>query len=94
MAAWVPRSRGSQIYLMLLSAVAVGLVLVVTGPWRVGLGVMGAAFVLGALSRAVTPTSHQGMLAVRGRFFDVVWTLVLGGALVVLAFVVPPPPGG
>ena len=88
----MPRSRGSQIYLLLLVAVAVGLGLVVSGSWRAGLGVIGGAFVVAGLARLVVPLDHVGMLRVRGKVFDVVWTLLLGVSLVVLAFVVPPPP--
>ena len=90
----VPRSRGSQIYLLLLVAVAVGLGLVVSGPWRSGLAVIGTAFVVASLARVAVPADHVGMLRVRGKVFDVVWTLVLGVSLLVLAAVVPPPPGG
>ena len=32
----VPRSRGSQIYLLLLVGVLAGLLMVVSGPWRAG----------------------------------------------------------
>ena len=89
-----PRSRGSQIYLLLLMAVAVGLGLVISGPWRAGLAVIGSAFVVASLARVAVPADHVGMLRVRGKAFDVVWTLVLGVSLLVLAAVVPPPPGG
>lgn len=84
-----PRSRGSQIYLVQLVAVAVGLVLVVVGAWREGLLVIGGTFVVGALARLVVPADHVGMLRVRGKAFDVFWTAVLGGALLLLALVVP-----
>lgn len=90
----MPRSRGSQIYLLLLVAVAVGLGLVVSGPWRSGLAVIGGAFVVASLARVVVPADHVGMLRVRGKIFDVVWTMLLGASLLVLAVVVPPPPGG
>lgn len=88
----VPRSRGSQFYLLQLLAVATGLILVLVGPWRAGLHVIGAAFVLGALARAVIPEDHTGMLRVRGKAFDMFWMATLGLALIVLAIVVPPPP--
>ena len=88
-----PRSRGSQLYLLLLLFVAVGLVLVAAGPWRVGIVVVGAAFIVGATARSVVPTSHTGMLRVRGKLFDVFWMTTLGIALIVLAFVIPSQPG-
>ncbi|MEJ7634193.1 DUF3017 domain-containing protein [Aeromicrobium sp.] len=87
-----PRSRGSQLYLLHLLAVLVGLVLVVVGPWRAGIIVIGAAFVVGAFARFVMPVDHTGMLRVRGKAFDVFWMTTLGISLVVLAAVVPGQP--
>jgi len=88
----VPRSRGSQIYLVQLAAVVVGIMLVVLGPWRIGMATVGGAFLLGALARVVVPPDHTGMLRVRGKAFDIVWMTTLGTALVLLALVVPPQP--
>ena len=88
----VPRSRGSQFYLLLLVGVAVGLLLVVGGPWRTGLMVIGATFVVGAAARAVVSAEHVGMLRVRSKAFDIFWTATLGISLFVLALVVPPGP--
>lgn len=88
-----PRSRGSQLYLVQLLAVAVGLVLVVAGPWRAGIVAIGLAFVVGAMARSVVPIDHTGMLRVRGKFFDMFWMATLGAALVVLAVVIPGQPG-
>jgi hypothetical protein len=88
----VPRSRGSQIYLVVLLAVAVGLVLVAVGSWRLGVLVVGAAFLTAAGARVVVPPSHVGMLRVRGKVFDVFWTTTLGVSLMVLSVVVPPGP--
>jgi hypothetical protein len=88
-----PRSRGSQLYLLHLLAVLVGLVIVVVGSWRVGVVVIGAAFVVGALGRAVVPIDHTGMLRVRGKTFDVFWMTTLGMALVILGLVIPGQPG-
>lgn len=85
-------SRGSQLYLVQLVVVAVGLVLVAFGVWRTGLHVVGGAFVAGALARAIVPIEHEGMLHVRGRAFDIFWMTTLGAALIVLAIVVPPQP--
>jgi hypothetical protein len=88
----LPRSRGSQIYLLLLVGVLVGLALVVAGPWRAGLLVVGGTFVVGALARLVVPADHVGMLRVRGKAFDIFWTGTLGVSLVLLAVLVPPGP--
>lgn len=87
-----PRSHGSQVYLLQLIVVATGLVLVLAGPWRLGLNAIGAAFVVGALARAFVSAEHEGMLHVRSRPFDVFWMATLGVAVIVLAFVVPPQP--
>lgn len=89
----LPRSRGSQLYLLQLLVVAAGLVLVMFGVWRTGLDVIGAAFVGGAIARAIVPVEHEGMLHVRSKPFDIFWMGTLGVALITLAIVVPPPPG-
>lgn len=85
----LPRSRGSQFYLLTLLGVFVGLVLVALGVWRLGLYAIGATFVANALGRLVVPEAHKGMLNVRNRGFDVFWTTTLGVSLLVLAAVVP-----
>jgi hypothetical protein len=85
----LPRSRGSQFYLLTLLGVFVGLVLVAFGAWRLGLYVIGATFVANALGRLVVTEAHKGMLNVRNRSFDVFWTTTLGISLLVLAAVVP-----
>ena len=90
----LPRSRGSQIYLLMLVGVFVGLVMVVSGPWRPGLMLVGITFVVAALARVVVSAEHVGMLRVRGKAFDVFWTATLGVSLCVLALVVPPGPAG
>jgi len=84
-----PRSRGSQFYLLQLLVVLIGLVLVATGQWRVGVSAIGLAFVTGALARSVVPIDHTGMLRVRGKAFDVFWMTTLGVSLIVLAWVIP-----
>ena len=88
-----PRSRGSQFYLLQLLVVLVGLGMVVAGPWRTGVAVVGGAFIVGAVARAVVPVSHTGMLRVRGKAFDILWMTLLGVALVALALVIPEQPG-
>lgn len=85
----LPRSNGSRIYLVHLLAVAAGLVLVVAGPWRVGIMLIGASYLVAAACRMVVPVAHTGMLRVRGKAFDVVWMSFLGASLVVLAIIVP-----
>ncbi|MCW2800216.1 MAG: hypothetical protein JWQ70_1688 [Aeromicrobium sp.] len=88
-----PRSRGSQIYLLQLLGVFIGIALVVASHWRVGIVVVGATFLVGAAARSVVPVSHTGMLRVRGKAFDMFWMTTLGVALIVLAIVIPSQPG-
>ena len=88
-----PRSRGSQLYLLQLLIVLVGIVLVVAGQWRAGVVGIGLAFVVGALARSVVPIDHTGMLRVRGKAFDMFWMTTLGASLIVLAWVIPGQPG-
>ncbi len=90
----LPRSRGSQTYLLLLMGVFVGLVMVISGPWRAGLMVVGGTFVAAALARVVVPIDHVGMLRVRSKAFDIFWTATLGISLCLLALLVPPGPAG
>ncbi|WP_313405327.1 DUF3017 domain-containing protein [Aeromicrobium sp.] len=85
----LPRSNGSRIYLLHLLAVAVGLALIATGPWRAGVMLIGVSFLVAAAFRTVIPLNHTGMLRVRGKVFDVVWMGFLGASLVVLALIVP-----
>ncbi|MBC7631193.1 DUF3017 domain-containing protein [Aeromicrobium sp.] len=84
-----PRSRGSQLYLLQLLCVATGLLLIVIDHWRVGIVLIGAAFVVGAVARSAVPIDHTGMLRVRGKAFDMVWMATLGVALIVLAVIIP-----
>ncbi|WP_166375918.1 DUF3017 domain-containing protein [Aeromicrobium phragmitis] len=88
----LPRSRGSRIYLAQLVVVAVGLLLIAVDAWRLGVGVVGASFIVAAGLRAVVTPDEHGMLRVRGKAFDIAWMLLLGVALVTLAIVVPPQP--
>jgi hypothetical protein len=90
----LPRSRGSQIYLLLLLGVFIGLVMVVSGPWRGGLVLVGATFVVAALARVIVSAEHVGMLRVRSKAFDIFWTTTLGISLCLLALLVPPGPSG
>lgn len=87
-----PRSRGSQLYLVQLVAVAVGLTLIAVGTWRAGTVVIGASFAAGALARLAVPIEHTGMLRVRGKIFDIAWMTLIGVSLVVLALAIPDQP--
>lgn len=89
----LPRSIGSRLYLGQLAVVAAGLLLVAMDHWRIGVATVGAAFCVGAALRLVIPVRDAGMLRVRGRWFDISWTLLLGTALIALAIAVPVQPG-
>ncbi|MBR7552321.1 DUF3017 domain-containing protein, partial [Mycobacterium tuberculosis] len=52
--------------------------------------VFGTALLLGALLRAVLPTSRVGLLQVRGRFFDVVSLASVGAVMLWLAASIDP----
>jgi len=74
---------------LVLVVLAVGLVTVASGHWRRGTGYVGLAVVLAMMLRLVLPTRTVGMLAVRGRIFDTVTMLLIGGAVVVFSILVP-----
>ncbi|MFJ8730479.1 DUF3017 domain-containing protein [Streptomyces bauhiniae] len=76
--------------LVVLSAVALGLLLVAFDVTRAGLLLIGAALLAGAAMRWTLP--GVGMLAVRSRFTDIVTYGVLGLAIVLLALMVQPEP--
>jgi hypothetical protein len=80
--------------LAVLSLTGVGLLIVGTNAFadafRVGTMLVGAALVLGAVLRRVTPS--VGMLAVRSRFTDMITYGLLGTLIVLLALVAQPKP--
>jgi hypothetical protein len=81
-----------MIYLLVVGMVVVGLFVAVAGPWRTGVGWMGAGLLLAALARAVLSERGAGMLRVRRRWSDVLTLTVVGVALIVLAVIVPQQP--
>ncbi|MEU1464841.1 DUF3017 domain-containing protein [Streptomyces sp. NPDC005727] len=76
--------------LVVLSAVALGLLLTALDVFRYGTLLIGAALLAGAALRWALP--GVGMLAVRSRFTDIVTYGVLGLAIVLLAMTVQPNP--
>ncbi|MFT4189564.1 MAG: DUF3017 domain-containing protein [Aeromicrobium sp.] len=84
-----PRTLGTRAYVVLLALVVVGLALVGFGYWRKGIALVGGVFGLAAGVRLALPDEQAGLLAVRGRPFDVAWTASLSAALTVLALSVP-----
>ncbi|MGW3950018.1 DUF3017 domain-containing protein [Streptomyces sp. NPDC004752] len=76
--------------LVVLSAVALGLLLIALDVVRYGTLLIGAALLAGAVLRWVLP--GVGMLAVRSRFTDIATYGVLGLAIVLLAMMAQPRP--
>ncbi|MFD8369399.1 DUF3017 domain-containing protein [Streptomyces sp. NPDC059688] len=76
--------------LVVLSTVALGLLLTALDVFRIGMLVVGAALLAGAVLRWVLPS--VGMLAVRSRFTDIVTYGILGVVIVLLALMAQPDP--
>ena len=76
--------------LLVLACFAVGVGLVVALHWRRGAMMMGGATGLAGLLRLVLPSEKAGLLAVRGKFWDVAATGLAGAAMIALALLVPP----
>lgn len=79
--------------LIVVAGVLAGLGYAILGgrdAWRLGCVIIGGSLGVGALLRLVLPGKHAGLLAVRGRAFDVAFLLLGGAAIVILALVVPP----
>ncbi len=74
---------------LVLVVLAVGLLTVAFGYWRRGTEYVGVAVILAMVLRLVLPTHNVGSLAVRGRIFDAVTMLLIGGAVVVFSILVP-----
>jgi hypothetical protein len=81
-----------MVYILVVGMTLVGIAITVAGPWRTGVGWMGAGMLLGALARAVLSERGAGMLRVRRRWSDVLTLTVVGVALIVLAVIVPEQP--
>jgi hypothetical protein len=70
--------------------VGLGVLLVLDQHVKRGTALIGGALLVAALLRSALPTRDLGLLAVRGRAFDVLTTGLLGTAIVILTVVVPP----
>jgi hypothetical protein len=75
--------------LAVLVLVALGLLVVTVGHWRVGLTGIGLALVGAAVLRLLLPVRRAGFLAVRSRPTDVVLMAGAGLALAVIALMLP-----
>ncbi|WP_462204046.1 DUF3017 domain-containing protein, partial [Frankia sp. CcWB3] len=81
--------RREATFALVLAGVTVGLVLVFQDRWRRGMVVVGVVLVMAALARLVLPARRIGLLAVRGRAFDVGILLLFGVSVIILTFAVP-----
>jgi hypothetical protein len=87
-----PRTVGGAAYLAVLVVTVLGITMVVLDRWRPGLTVIGAALLGGAVARLLIRPDDAGMLGLRRKLVDVLTLASLGGALVVLAGVIPDRP--
>ncbi|MFL6106909.1 MAG: DUF3017 domain-containing protein [Marmoricola sp.] len=88
-----PSTVGGLVYLILVGLTIAGLCLVAFGPWRRGIALVGASFVVASGARLLLDEGEAGMLRVRSRWFDVTALAGVGVALIVLAANVPDQPG-
>ena len=87
-----PSTIGGAFYLVVLAITAIGIGIVTTGAWRVGVRWMAGALILAAVVRAVLPSRDAGMLAVRRRWWDCLLLAGVGAALLFLAGTIPDQP--
>ncbi len=71
--------------LLIAAVLVVAVVFLAWDRWRRGTFFFGGATLLAAALRMVLPAERVGLLAVRGKTFDVIWLTVLGSAIIVLA---------
>lgn len=76
--------------LAVLLVVAAAFVLVLADRWRRGALVLGGAMLLAAVLRAVVSPDRVGLLAVRGKGFDVAAMTVVGATIIALAASIDP----
>ena len=87
----MPSERGSRIYFVALVALLFAILVIVVGWWRGGLVFLGIVLLTAGVFRFLISEDQIGILKVRSRWLDVSWLLTLGGSLVALALLVPPP---
>lgn len=74
---------------IVLAIVAVGLVLIALAHWRRGTVALAFAMLLAGVLRAVLSERVIGVLAVRGKGFDLVFDFAVGAFMLALAIGVP-----
>jgi hypothetical protein len=89
-----PKTVGGMIFLGVCLLVGVGLVVIATGPWRVGVVFCGVAVLIASGARSQLGDYSSGMLRVRRkRWVDVSTLTLIGLALITLAITIPNQPG-
>jgi hypothetical protein len=83
-----PSTTGGIVYLVVTSALIVGVAIVAVGAWRTGVVVMGLAFGVAFVFRAVLPEDRAGMLRIRRRFVDLTTMGACCAGMLILAAVV------
>lgn len=83
------RATGTLVLGTALLVAAAGLIVVAVGPWRLGVGIVGAALVAGSFARTLLPERRAGLLRIRRATADVLAMTALGVTLVMLALLVP-----
>lgn len=86
-----PRKLSELPFLLVLGGVVIGLAVVALHHFKRGSIVISVALLLGAVLRSLLPEERAGLLAVRGRVFDVATMVTLGVLITVAALIVPPP---
>lgn len=76
--------------LAVLVVVAAAFGLVIADRWRRGALVLGGAMLFAAVLRAVLAPDQVGLLAVRGKGFDVAAMTLVGAAIIALAASIDP----
>jgi hypothetical protein len=87
-----PSTIGGAFYLGILLVTAIGIGIVWTGDWRLGIRWVAGALIAAAALRAVLPRKDAGMLAVRHRLLDCVLLAGVAAALIFLASTIPNQP--
>jgi len=84
------RMRRQWPWVVVLTCVGVGLILVAAGLWRWGAGIIGAGMVSAGMFRSIL--KDPGIIAIRPhRWIDLCFYFGLGIAIIVFAAIVPPP---
>lgn len=87
---WWAQIAGQWPLFITLVGVAAGVAVTLTGHWKRGTTLIGAAFVVATLLRMLLPPSRVGLLDVRSKWVDVACLAALGVGILVLAILVPP----